>query len=141
MDTKNVTVKKNESLFDLSIYTKLNIEILTENILKILLKYTIIHDIKEECGEDLSYALSENGFTVEAFTVCCFNVCTPKLIEIMNGLQLWGVFDECPKCGCEVLEYKCENPECDYQKYILYEPDYDSLKGGHDYKWEEFYLN
>lgn len=136
-----ITLRENRALNRLSEYCGKSSKDLTDKIINVLLSDEILIDTPEECGEMLSDVLKECGYSIETFAVYCFKVGFPTLIEILNGIQIWGVYNECPECGSEwnenEHEKECSNPVCGCSVRTINEPDYDSMFKGHDYDLTE----
>ena len=132
MEKEFITLRKNQALTDLSNYAGRTIDEVQEKIIGDLIKHNVLSDIPEECGETLENILIENDHTLESFAVHCFKVSFPKLLKILKNIQIWGIYDECEDCGCELeedeTEMKCVNPVCGCSIQTVYERDPDEYR-------------
>ena len=102
METDFITIRENQSLINLAARCKDSIENVTDFILKNLFHHELIADIPEECGLKLSEILYENGITTTGFVLKIYGGCFTEVLILMQGLEIWGKFYECPDCGCEI---------------------------------------
>lgn len=131
METNYITLKENDSLYRFCKHYKKDIEEVKDKVISALLEYNILHDMPEECGISLVYALEQNDVLLDALCVECFDACGPTIKSFVKGFQIWGIHYECEECGCEIEEGICTNPGCKNDTNIY--PDIDSMKGGRDY--------
>jgi len=132
MKTNHITLRENEALTALSVYSARTIDDLRNTIMNGLIESDLIQDTPEICGETLQYVFQENGMRAEQFAVYHFNVSSPKITTLLNRLQVWGVADQCENCGCamhydDISEHEeCINDVCGCSISVDYTPDPDA---------------
>lgn len=137
MKTKHITLKENESLKRLAARAKDSISGATDFLLSKLFEYEILEDEQEFCGRMLIDIINdhpEQNITLTAFILKAYGTCFAELLDIIQGIQIWGLYDDCYSCGCEMhyqetrtnVEPKWkECPNCGFELYTgsEYDPD------------------
>ena len=142
-----ITIKTNDAFRVLSDASKLSQHELEERILESLNEEGLFIEGFEMCGKSVAKFMEELGYTIDETVDVIFpnQENTIEFSELLKSIYFWGdaIEVECEECGSEMepeeeshgnktwTNYKCENPFCD--NAISNEPDWDTMKGGHDY--------
>ena len=130
MNTNHITIRENEALKKLAERCKDTIKSTTDFLLTKLLELDLVLDEPCHCGMSLAEIPHENNNTLTGFVIKAFKCCSPSILTIMEDIQIWGLENECPDCGCKLIEdedgIECENDICGCS--INFESDPDALR-------------
>jgi hypothetical protein len=137
-----ITIRRDEALKEISHLYRKDINELANRIIEKSIEAHVICDDREYCGTNLFEIYFDYGYNLIAATLFCLGKCDPFLMERFRNLVVWGVYDDCPECGCEMEftdgedhgKYKWHERSClNCGKVVSNEPDWDAVPGGYDY--------
>ena len=112
METKHITLKQNDSLVRFCTRYNKPIESVINKVISNLLKYEFLYDEIGDCGQSLKYLIDNSHYSMDVFCVATFGRSDSTIINHLNGFMIWHKNNDCPECGCEMVQDEDRNDEC-----------------------------